>query len=166
MVNHVVAHQPFVTVPVDSKEDGAFAKGGLNARLRRSAADGTSDKKAHYASNADLVDILSVVFYLRSHELREGDPFCFEVYHRRKLWHVEGTVGGVEIVRPPLGARAGRRLDAIVTHVGGKEPPRPVTAYLGDDADRFPLLVSTPGKLGDIEVRLLGFKRGRRLVAR
>ncbi|HEY4219778.1 MAG TPA: DUF3108 domain-containing protein, partial [Myxococcota bacterium] len=63
MVNHVVAHQPFVAVPVDSKEDGAFAKGGLNARLRRSSVDGSSDKQAHYASNADLVDILSVVFY-------------------------------------------------------------------------------------------------------
>ena len=168
MANHVVAHQPFVEQPVDSREDGAFAKGGVNARLQRTSKDGAIDKKSHLASNADVVDILSVVYYLRAHELAEGAPFCFELYHRRRLWHIEGTVGGVDVAHAPLGDKRARRLDATLTRVGGKDPPapRPITAWLGDDADRFPLLVSTPDKLGAIEIRMLSFTRGRRLVAR
>ena len=168
MVNHVVAHQPFVTVPIDSREESAFAKGNINARVARTSKDGTVDKRAHLQSNADVVDLLSVVYYLRSRELVEGAAVCFELYHRRRLWHVEGTVGAIEVVNPPYGSKRGRRLDAIITRVGGKDPPppRPVTAWIGDDADRLPLLVSTPDKLGNVEVRLLSLTRGRRLVAK
>jgi hypothetical protein len=168
MVNHVVAKQPFVDTPVDSREDAAFAKGRLAAHLRRTSKDPAFDMTQHLNTASDVVDVLSVVYYLRGHELDEGTPFCFELYHRRRLWHVEGTVGAVEVVQSPAGARAARRLDAVVTRIGSgvAPPPRPVTAWLSDDADRFPVLVSTPDKLGDIEVKLTSFVRGRRLVAR
>ncbi len=168
MVNRTVTRKPFVAVPVVSREDGAFAKGVLNARLRRTSDKGDYDRKSHITTAADVVDLLSVVYYLRARVLPEGAPFCFELYHRRRLWHVEGKVGGIEVVRPPLGARRARRLDAVVTRVGGKHrpPPRPVTAWITDDADRVPVLVSTPDKLGHIEVRMLHYERGHRLVAR
>lgn len=176
MVNRVVVQQPFKSAPYISREDGAFAPahvtagnavGGIvNARLRRTGPDTSIDKNARLRSSADVVDMLSVIYYLRSRELRASTAVCFELYHRRRLWHVEGTVKPAELKSAPIGSRNAVRLEAVVTRVGGRDPPppRPVTAWITDDADRLPLLVSTPDKMGHIEVRLLSHTRGRRLV--
>lgn len=176
MVNRVVVQQPFKPAPVISREDGAFAPahvtqgnpvGGIvNARLRRSGPDMNIDKNAKLRSSADVVDLLSVIYYLRSRELTTSTPVCFELYHRRRLWRVEGTVKPAEMKSAPIGSRRALRLEAVVTRVGGRDPPppRPVTAWITDDADRLPLLVSTPDKMGNVEVRLLSHTRGRRLV--
>lgn len=176
MANRVVSTQRFEDTPTISREDGAFAPavigpdgpngGGVHARLKRTGPDGKLDKKARLKSSADVVDLLSVVYYLRSRALPPGAPFCFELYHRRRLWRVEGTVGGVELVRAPIGARRAQRLDARISATTGKQKaePRQVTAWLSDDADRFPVLVSTPDKVGSLELRLLSAERGRRLV--
>lgn len=176
MVNRVVVQQPFKDAPYVSREDGAFnaahvtdgnAVGGIvNARLRRTGPDSGIDKTARLRSSADVVDLLSVIYYLRARELTASTPVCFELYHRRRLWHVEGVVKPAELKSAPIGSRRAVRLEAVVTRVGGLDPPppRPVTAWITDDADRLPLLVSTPDKLGNIEVRLLSHTRGRRLV--
>ncbi len=179
MVNRVVtrggAFSPSVTT---SREDGAFNAlrttatgpigGEVNARLERTSASGTLKKRARISTDADVVDGLSVIYYLRARQLVDGQPFCFELYHRRRLWRVNGKVGAVQSVSVPIGQRQARRLDATITLVGhAKEAPpvRNVTAWLSADADRVPLLVSTPEKVGTIEVRLVSFVRGRNLVA-
>lgn len=178
MVNRTIVKQPFKDAPYVSREDGAFAAamvtagapvgGTVSARLRRTGPDGAIDKTARFKSSADVVDLLSVIYYLRSHALSPGQPVCFELYHRRRLWHVEGTVAAPTVVRAPFAARRAFRLDTVVTRVGSADgpPPRKVAVWISDDADRIPLLVSTPDKLGDIEVRLLGYQPGRRLVQR
>ena len=176
MVNRVVVHEPFKSVPWISREDGAFAAahvtdgnpvgGMVHARLRRTGPENDIDGKARLRTSADVVDLLSVIYYLRSRELTANAPLCFELYHRRRLWHVEGTVKAPELVRAPAGARRAWRLDATVTRVGGKKkpPPRAVTAWISNDGDRVPVLIRTPDKVGDIEVRLLSHEHGRRLV--
>lgn len=176
MVNRVVVRQPFQAVPHISREDGAFAAamltagaasgGTVSARLRRTGPDGDFDKAARLKTSADVVDLLSMVYYLRSRELVAHQPVCFELYHRRRLWHVEGEVQPAEVVRGPFGTRRALRLDSMITRVGGADlpPPRKVTVWISDDADRVPVLVSTPDKLGDIEVRLLAYQPGRRLL--
>lgn len=176
MVNRTVVQQPFKERPYISREDGAFAAahvsdgnaiGGIvNARLRRTGPDANIDKTSRLRSSADVVDLLSVIYYLRSRELTAATPVCFELYHRRRLWHVEGTVKPSETRSAPIGSRKSIRLEAVVTRVGGKDPPppRPVTVWISDDADRLPVLVSTPDKMGNIEIRLLSHTRGRRLV--
>lgn len=177
MVNRTVSRQPFKKQPFISREDGAFAAatigpggpvgGHVNARLKRTGPEVDIDKSARLKSNADVVDMLSVVYYLRSRELPAGARFCFELYHRRRLWRVDGAVADVELVRPPIGARRARRLEASVRRVGGADPPppRPVTVWMSDDADRLPVLIATPSpRGGQIEVRLLAVEPGRRLV--
>ncbi|MCC7107834.1 MAG: DUF3108 domain-containing protein [Deltaproteobacteria bacterium] len=175
MVNRVVVREPFQAAPTVSSEDGAFApaqltaqgpRGGeVNARLRRTGPKGSYDKGGRFLSGADVVDILSVVYYLRARELVEAAPFCFELYHRRRLWRVTGLVQGVELVRAPAGSRRARRLDAQLFRVGpGAPPPRPVTAWISADADRVPWLVRTPEGLGQLEVKLSRLTPGRRLV--
>lgn len=179
MVNRTVSRQPFKDQPTVSREDGAFAPatigpdgpvgGDVNARLTRSGPDGAINRRARLKSSADVVDLLSIVYYLRSRELPPGAAFCFELYHRRRLWRVDGRVGDVELVRPPLGARRARRLETMVRRLGGihPPPPRPVTVWMSDDADRLPVLVSSPTDQGPhIEVRLLAVEPGRRLVGK
>jgi hypothetical protein len=181
MVNRTVTRKPFADTPVVSREDGAFAPatvspagpvgGDVNARLKRTGgAEGPLDKRARLKSSADVVDLLSVVYYLRARALPAAAPICFELYHRRRLWRVEGTVGPTELVRPPIGARRARRIDATVRRIGGSNPnspPRKVTVWLSEDPDRVPVLVATPAERGGtLEVRLLSLQRGRRLVGR
>jgi hypothetical protein len=173
-----VVQQPLSDKQIISREDGAFAPaivraggqsgGEVVARLRRTSSEGPvlTDKRAWLKSGADVVDTLSVVYYLRSRELVEGTPFCFELYHRRKLWRVTGTVAGREVVRAPGGAHVAQRLEAELRPVVGKNPPRPVTAWISADDDRVPVLVKTPDGVGSIEVRLLSHQRGRRLVGK
>ena len=175
MVNRVEVREPFARAPTVSLEDGAFAAAQLtpdgprgsevNARLRRSGEHGDIDHKGRFRSGADVVDVLSIIYYLRAHELPAEAPFCFELYHRRRLWRVTGTVRGVELVSAPAGARRARRLDAVLTRVGkNAPPPRPVTAWISADADRVPWLVRTPEGMGNIEARLRSMSPGRRLV--
>lgn len=175
MVSRVEVREPFASAPTVSIEDGAFSaaqltpdgpRGGeVNARLRRSGGLGDFDKGGRFKSGADIVDLLSIIYYLRGHELPAGAPFCFELYHRRRLWRVTGAVKDVELVRAPAGSRRARRLDAVLARVGrDAPPPRQVTAWISADADRVPWLVRTPEGMGSIEARLLSIAPGRRLV--
>lgn len=177
MVNRVEVREAFSSVPTVSREDGAFAaalrtpegfRGGeVNTRLRRSGPKGDFDRAGRFTSASEVVDLLSVVYYLRAHELPEGAPFCFELYHRRRLWRVSGVVRGVEVVAAPAGSRSARRLDAMLTRAGrDAPPPRPVTTWISMDAERVPWLVRTPEGIGQIEARLRSVTRGRRLVER
>jgi hypothetical protein len=175
MVNRTIVKKPFVDARFMSREDGAFAAammsagrpvgGTVHARLRRAGPEGDVDKSAQLKSSADVVDLLSVMYYLRARELSPHAPLCFELYHRRRLWRADGSVVGPEMVSVPSGARRARRVEMMVTGVGAKPPPpRKVTAWISDDADRIPVLITTPDHLGDIEVRLLTHERGRRLL--
>jgi hypothetical protein len=176
MVNRVTTVKPF-SKPAVSREDGAFApkwagatetRGGeVHGRLSRSGPDGAVTRRAKLATDADVLDFLSVIYALRARTVPEGGAFCFDLYHRRRLWRVEGKGMGTELVRAPLGSRMARRLEAKVRGLG-KEPPPPrvLTAWISIDADRLPVLVSSPEGVGAIEVRLVGHERGRRLVRR
>jgi hypothetical protein len=167
MVNQTRTKSPFKP-PLVIREDAAFGTDGrAAARLQWNSETGERTSKGRAKATSDLVDVLSVVYYIRARQLDEGAPFCFEIYHRRRLWRAEGKVTGVETVSPPWGAHRGRRLDATLRLVGGGKSapaPRPFSVWLSTDADRLPLLVRTPDRLGDIEVRLRGFTPGRRLV--
>lgn len=179
MVNRTTSHQAFSDAPFLAREDGAFAPvavgpagpigGEVNARLQRSGPDLAVDRKGRLKSNADVVDVLSVLYSLRSRELPSGQPFCFELYHRLRLWRVEGSIGDVELVRAPVGQRRARRLVATLSPgARSKEPPRTVTMWIGDDEARLPVLVSAPmtDGVGQLELRLLSAQPGRRLVSK
>ncbi|OGQ22714.1 MAG: hypothetical protein A2138_16440 [Deltaproteobacteria bacterium RBG_16_71_12] len=175
MVNRVEVREPFAAAPTISHEDGAFAaaqltpkgpRGGeINTRLRRFGPKGEYDRRGRFTSGAEVVDLVSVIYYLRAHQLPAGAAFCFELYHRRRLWRVSGTVGGVEVVSAPAGSRRARRLDAVLARAGKHAPPpRPVTAWISVDADHVPWLVRTPEGIGQIEARMRAITPGRRLV--
>ena len=150
---------------VVAREDAAFAGPAVNAQLSYRWSDGRHHKRpARLKSTSDLVDVLSVLYYMRSRAFERESAFCFEIYHRRRLWRVEGTVGPVEVVSAPWGTRSARRSQGVLRKLGGGTEPRQVTAWVSNDADRLPLLVETPDGIGTLAVRLTHFSRGRRMV--
>lgn len=171
MANRTVTRELFDRAPSTTREDAVFApayaspsgpRGGKVVTKLEHYADGKTLKRSNKASSrADVVDILSIVYWLRSRELVQGDRFCFEMFHRRRMWRVEGTVGGVAETASPFATRKARRLDLAVQRNRPGQPSRALTVWVSDDADRLPLLLSTPDR---IEVKLTGFKAGRALV--
>ena len=68
---------------------GVFGRGGRVAAKFDLFANGKAvNKSGHSTSRADVVDILSIVYWLRSRQLEPGKRFCFEMFHRRRLWRL------------------------------------------------------------------------------
>ncbi|MFZ9885904.1 MAG: DUF3108 domain-containing protein [Myxococcota bacterium] len=145
-----------------AREDAAFSVDDkVQGRLAYQEADRPEKvRRTKLKSSSDLVDVLSAVYYMRTRKLTEGAPFCFEIYHRRRLWRVVGEVGGVERVSAPFGTRLARRIEGRLHLIGDKAPPREVRAFVSDDRERLPLLVETPDKLGALRVQLKTYRGG------
>jgi len=170
MANHVVSHELFVDEPQVTREDAAFSPSTVGAGGPRGGrVRGVFDhkgrgrkvhKEARVSSRAEVVDLLAVLPWLRSRELVAGRRFCVELFHRRRLYRVEGVFGAVEVVQVPAGQRRGRRIDAAVQRAEGRKP-RALEVWLSDDDERVPLLVRSPEGVGSIELRLAHHQRGR-----
>jgi hypothetical protein len=121
-------------------------------------------REARVSSHADVVDVLAILPWLRARELPDGRRFCFDLFHRRRLYRVEAVVGPVEPVDSPLGQRRARRIDARVLRSAGRDA-RELAIWLSDDDDRVPLRARTSEGVGDVELRLVRFERGGRMPA-
>lgn len=173
MANKTTLAQPFGRAPSITREDAAIAPARVGpsaahgarvrARLVVTTADTQRLREARLSSGADVLDVLSAFYWLRARQLAVGQRFCFDVYHRKRLFRVEGRVAEIEMKTVPLGARRALRLEAFVR---GRGTTRPVRLWISDDQDRLPLLLSTPDPVGDIELRLGSFARGRPVVRR
>lgn len=165
MVNRFTFRTPFRRAERLVREDAAFGPGGnVVGRLLSKKGDDAHTYAARARATADLLDVVSVIYYARARDYTEGTPFCFEIFHRRRLWRVQGTVGPSEVISPPFGARRARRIDAQLRRVGlTSTEPREVTAWVSEDDDRLPLRVQTPDYAGTLEVSLVTFVPGRRL---
>lgn len=153
--------------PTFAREDAAFSTDAQVAgRLVYRTSEKETARKSKLTSSGHLLDVLSVIYYMRSRKLTPGEPFCFEIYHRRRLWRVTGNVGASKLVTAPVMTRRARVLEGELRLVGGgkKAKPRQIRAWVSEDDDRLPLLVETPDNLGTLEVKLRDWRPGRRLV--
>jgi len=166
MVNHVQTKQMWKD-PAISREDAAFSDDGQVSSRVTYWRDGKERSwPGKSAASSDLADVLSVVYYARTRELTVGAPFCFQVYHRRRIWQVEGKVAARERVSAPNGKRDALRVDVVARKLGGKKSSgatHTLTVHLSDDAERLPLLVRTRDGLTDIAVALSAHVKGRAL---
>ena len=172
MANHVVVREPFAP-PGVIREDGAFARksrgpnvvGGGRVSSRYDATVNGKHKRKFIkmSSRADVVDVLSVIPWLRSRAISEGDRFCVELFHRRRLYRAQGRVGPIETLKSEVGSRRAWRIDVDILHVKAKKP-RHISIWMSADADRLPLSVKTAEAIGDIDVRLTKRIAGRPLV--
>lgn len=170
MANRAVTRELFDQAPSTTREDAVFAPSTVtpsgprgarvNARLDHFGKGKQTVRDSKPTSRADVVDVLSIVYWLRSRELKEGQRFCFELFHRRRLWRVFGAVGGVVETASPYATKKARRLDLSVLRARPGQEARPLTVFVSDDDDRLPLILNTSDQL---QVRLTGFTRGRTL---
>lgn len=165
MVNRFLTAS-LLSEPTDAREDAAFAVDAQVAgRLVYRTKEKEIARQSKLVGSTDLLDVLSVLYYMRSRTLNAGDPFCFEIYHRRRLWRVTGIVGESKLISAPYMTRRARLLKGELRLVGGgKQNPREVRAWVSEDDDRLPLLVETPDKLGTLQVKLRDWTPGRRLA--
>lgn len=89
-------------------------------------------------AGADVRDMISTLFVLRSQPLQEGAPLCVEVYAGRKIWRVTGKVAARETIETPFGHVPSVRLDAEALSADGKLR-RTAHFWISDDARRLPL---------------------------
>ncbi len=88
----------------------------------------------------DVRDILSTLYFLRAQPMKPGSPVCVEVYAGRKIWKVQGQVGGREIIDTPLGRLASVRIDADAVRVDDPKVKRAAHVWVSDDDRRLPLV--------------------------
>ena len=91
-------------------------------------------------AGSDVRDILSTLYFLRAQPMKPGSPVCVEVYAGRKIWKVQGQVGGREIIDTPLGRLASVRIDADAVRVDDPRVKRGAHVWVSDDDRRLPLV--------------------------
>jgi hypothetical protein len=176
MVNRMVTHELFNDAPGVTREDAVFTPvaipaGTAAATLGRTVAGVLEQtgrgspirREAQVRASADVVDVLSLLPWLRSRVLLAGRTYCLELFHRRRLHRIDVVAGDLEPVGTAVGSFRGRRLDAQIQRADGRTP-RLLQIWLSDDDDRVPLLLRSPEGLGSVEMRLVRRLRGRPLV--
>tara|TARA_Y100001934_G_C12258099_1_gene728555 strand:+ start:206 stop:1150 length:945 start_codon:yes stop_codon:yes gene_type:complete len=166
MVNRYMVKKPFSDATL-TKEDAVFTpENKVIGQVKYTTLKKTRTWPIKREAETDLVDVVSVVYYARSRIFELKKPFCFEIYHRRSVYIVEGQYVGLESVRVPIGYRQAHRIDTILRRKKSSRSgkPRVVKVWIGNDKHRLPLKVQTPEKLGNIEVRLKAYLPGHRLV--
>jgi hypothetical protein len=113
-------------------------------------------------------DPLSGYFALRALGLDDGQKIGLDVLDGAALWRVALTVKRGEKVRVDsdgagAAARAAIRIDGVATRIddGGRPrgtPPRSMTIYLSDDADRVLLRLEADTELGRCALELTSYQ--------
>ena len=91
-------------------------------------------------AGSDVRDILSTFYLLRAQSMKPGAPVCAEVYAGRKVWKLQGQVGGRETIDTPLGRMAAVRIDAEAVAVSDANLKRAAHVWVSDDERRLPLV--------------------------
>ena len=152
MYNHVYAGNSG-----EVRESGVFKSNNhvsgtllYKGRKRPATLQGTSE----------VVDALSALYYLRHRKFKAQENFCFEVYHRRRLWRVEGQMSHKENISVKAGKGDAIVLEATVRRLGGGKNQgqrHPVKLWLSHDRHRLPLQFEAPIGFGDLRAELVGY---------
>jgi hypothetical protein len=116
-------------------------------------------------AGSEVRDMLSTLYLLRAQPLKPGTPICVEVYAGRKVWKLQGQVGGRESIDTPLGRFATVRIDTEAVRVDDPNVKRAAHVWLSDDDRRLPLVAvgEVKGKVLRAQlVEVIG--KGRRLA--
>jgi len=111
-----------------------------------------------------LQDAISVVYFARSRQVELGGDYCIELYYGKRRWHITGKVLEKESVSTPAGPYRAFKVSGVAVREGRPAYQRAFTVWISDDEDRLPVRLVSPGRLGEVELTIDHFKRGRRLV--
>jgi Protein of unknown function (DUF3108) len=143
----------------DAEEDGV--RKTTDTRLDRAGpiamAWTLGDKKGttFFARQAEVLDLLSTVYYLRAARLDPGRPICVDLVANRRLWRLRGSVApGSERVESAAGIFDTVRVDAVVTRADGGGKPRAVHFWFSKDERRLPVAAVGEIDLGPVSAKL------------
>lgn len=134
------------------EERAAFVSGRVVGGLE----DSTRRRVTKLRTTGDVVDILSIVPYVRTRAFAEDGAFCTGVLHRRRIWRAEGTAQS-DTLRHAGVLRPVWRLDATVRPLAGAghaARARPVQVWVAKDGAREVLQVASPDLLGAMRLTL------------
>jgi hypothetical protein len=109
-------------------------------------------------------DAHSAMAQLRGWRAPPGAVRTVYIVGGRRLWRVDVTFAGSEVIGSALGTRRVVRYEGKSYRVTGRlavepKPARTFTVWLSDDADRVPLKVTAKTELGDIAMDLTEYNR-------
>lgn len=124
---------------------------------------GQNAGKASYPRERDVLDALSMLYYLRAARLAPGDRFCFDLVANRRYWRLQGTVAATtEKVETPAGRFDTVRVDATTRRADRPDDrPRPVHLWFGTDARRLPVAIVSELDVGPVSATLSSVRGGR-----
>jgi hypothetical protein len=116
------------------------------------------DKKGvtQFERRADVLDLLSSVYYLRAARLAPGTTMCFDLVANRRFWRFRGTVAArPEKVESAAGAFETLRIDAVLTRADAPTAkPREVHFWFSTDERRLPVAAVSEIDLGPVRAML------------
>lgn len=104
---------------------------------------------------AEVMDLLSTIYYLRAVRLEPGARLCFDLVANRRIWRLEGQVApGREKVDSAAGTFDTVRVDAVLTRADGAGPRRPVHFWYARGERRLPVAAVSEIDLGPVRAML------------
>jgi hypothetical protein len=95
----------------------------------------------------DGLDELGAVYYIRSMDLKPGQPLCFDVYAMRHMFRVWGSVGEIEKVTTPAGEFQAFHITGTAARLDDPKFRRELHVWISADDRRIPV-----GALGGIDL--------------
>ncbi len=143
----------------DAREDGVekwadvlFPQGGKEVDIRY--AIGGRERRVRYPVATAAHDVLSIVYYLRTLDLKLGQTLCLDVYGNRKVWRLEGSVAAEEWVSTPAGEFKTFRLSGTATRLDLPSYSKEVHLWLSHDPARIPVAAVGVIDLGAIRAQV------------
>ena len=103
----------------------------------------------------DVMDLLSLVYYLRAARLDPGQEICVDLVANRRFWRMRGSVAQAsERVESAAGIFDALRVDAILTRADGSGPSRPVHLWFSKDQRHLPVAAVSEIDLGPVRAML------------
>jgi hypothetical protein len=123
--------------------------------ITMSYAFGDRKGTATLERQGEVMDLLSLVYFLRVAALAPGQEICADLVANRRFWRFRGTVvPGTEKVHTAAGTFDAVRIDAVLTRADGAGGKRPVHLWYAKDARRLPLAAVSEVDLGPVRVML------------
>ncbi len=127
---------------------------GPGPAVRIDWTDGANRGVNAFVRQPDVLDALSVVYYLRAAALRAGAPLCFDLVGGRKAWRVSGTVGATETVETRAGRFRALRIDGRATRTDRPAETTRLQLWVSDDPRRLPVQATVETEAGTLRAVL------------
>jgi Protein of unknown function (DUF3108) len=103
----------------------------------------------------EVMDLLSLVYYLRAAKLSTGQELCVDLVANRRFWRLRGAVAPEsERVQSPAGTFDTLRIDAEVARADGSGAKRPVHLWFSKDERRLLVAAVSEIDLGPVRAML------------